>query len=123
MKSVGPTMESSAGGWARPKAVDAFPAVSAPGPVPGQNVEPDTLGLSLPHKDQARVLLHQLSQILTSLRGTLELALLVDCDEQECRRVIQQSLAQAEGLVQLFKSYRAMAESDSSDLVKGPQEG
>jgi hypothetical protein len=116
-------MESSAGGWARPKAVDAFRAVSAPGPVPGQNVEPDSLSHALPHKDQACVLLHQLSQTLTSLRGTLELALLVNCDEQEYRRVIQQSLAQAEGLVQLFKSYRAMAESESSDLVKGPQEG
>jgi hypothetical protein len=123
MKSVGPTMDSSVGGWARPTAVDAFPAVSAPGPVPGQNVGPDTLGHSLPHKDQACVLLHQLSQTLISLRGSLELALLVDCDEQEYRRVIQQSLAQADGLVQLFKSYRAMAESESSALVKGPQEG
>jgi len=123
MKSVGPTMESSAGGWARPKAVDAFPAVSAPGPVPGHKVDPDSLSHSLPHKDRACVLLHQLSQTLTSLRGSLELALLVDCDEQEYRRVIQQSLAQAEGLVQLFKSYRAMAESESSGLVKRPQEG
>jgi hypothetical protein len=47
---------------------------------------------------------------LTSLRGTLELALLVDCDAQDYRRAIQQSLVQAEGLVQLFKSYRAVAQ-------------
>lgn len=118
MKSVGPTRESSAGGWARPEPVDAFPAVSAPRPAPGPNVESDSLSDSLPYKDQARVFLHQLSQTLTSLRGMLELALLVDGDEQEYRRVIQQSLAQAEGLVQLFKSYRAMAESEASDLVK-----
>jgi hypothetical protein len=51
------------------------------------------------------------------LRGILELALLVDSDEQEYRRVIQQSLVQAEGLVQLFKSYRALAEGGASDLV------
>jgi hypothetical protein len=36
----------------------------------------------------------------------------VDSDEQEYRRAIQQSLAQAEGLVQLFRSYRAMAEGE-----------
>ena len=65
-----------------------------------------------------RVFLHQLSQTLTSLRGILELALLVDSDEQEYRRVIQQSLVQAEGLVQLFKSCRALAEGGTSDLVK-----
>jgi hypothetical protein len=52
------------------------------------------------------------------LHGILELALLVDSDEQEYRRVIQQSLAQAEGLVRLFKSYRAIAETETSDLVK-----
>jgi hypothetical protein len=53
-----------------------------------------------------------MSQCLTSLRGTLELALLVDSDEQEYRKAIQQSLAQAEGLVQLFSSYRATAEAE-----------
>jgi hypothetical protein len=53
------------------------------------------------------------------LRGTLELALLVDPDEQEYRRAIQQSLAQAEGLVQLFRSYRATAEAETTELVDG----
>jgi signal transduction histidine kinase len=60
-----------------------------------------------------------LSQRLTSLRGTLELALLVDSDEQEYRRAIQQSLAQAEGLVQLFKSYRSTAEAETTELADG----
>jgi light-regulated signal transduction histidine kinase (bacteriophytochrome) len=78
----------------------------------------DSLNKSLPYKDRTRVFLHQLSQTLTSLRGILELALLVDSDEHEYRRAIQQSLEQAEGLVQLFKSYRAMAESETTDLGK-----
>jgi light-regulated signal transduction histidine kinase (bacteriophytochrome) len=51
------------------------------------------------------------------LRGTLELALLVDCDEQEYRRAIQQSLGQAEELVQLFRSYRATAEAETNELT------
>jgi hypothetical protein len=71
---------------------------------------PRGLGNSLPHSDPTRVFLHQMSQTLTSLRGTLELALLVDSDAQDYRRAIQQSLAQAEALVQLFKSYRVLIE-------------
>jgi hypothetical protein len=118
MKNAGPATESPEGGWTGSKVVDAFPATSAPGPVPWQSVESDSRSNSLPYKDHTRVFLHQLSQTLTSLRGILELALLVDSDEQEYRRVIQQSLAQAEGLVQLFKSYRALAETETSDLVK-----
>jgi hypothetical protein len=54
---------------------------------------------------------------LTSLRGVLELALLIDSDEQEYRRAIQQSLVQAEGLVQLFRSYRATVEAETTDLA------
>ena len=67
----------------------------------------DSADTSQPENDLTGAFLHQLSQILTSLRGTLELALLVDCDAQDYRRAIQQSLVQAEGLVQLLKSYRA----------------
>jgi len=69
-----------------------------------------SLGNLLPHNDPGHVFLHKMSQTLTSLRGTLELALLVDSDAQDYRRAIQQSLAQAEALVQLFKSYRALIE-------------
>ena len=68
------------------------------------------------HKDRTRVFLHQLSQALTSLRGVLELALLIDCDEQEYRRAIQQSLAQAEGLAQAFRSFRATADAEPIGL-------
>jgi hypothetical protein len=103
--------------WRPFEVVEAFPSASGAGAVPGQSVEND----SLPYNDRTRAFLHQLSQTLTSLRGSLEVALLVDCDAQEYRRVIQQSLAQAEGLVQLFKSYRALAEEGTSDLAQGAE--
>jgi hypothetical protein len=64
-------------------------------------------------QDRTRVFLHQLSQALTSLRGALELALLLNCDEPRHRTAIQQSLVQAEGLVQVFKSYRATTEAEA----------
>jgi signal transduction histidine kinase len=96
--------------------VDAFSVSSARGPIPRQSGGSDCLSNSLPYKDHTRVFLHQLSQTLTSLYGTLELALLVDSDAQEYRRAIQQSFAQAERLVQLFKSYREWAEGRTSDL-------
>ena len=91
--------------------MDARPASSAHGPIPPTCGGSDSLGNSLPDNDPTRAFLHQLSQTLTSLRGTLELALLVDSDAQGYRRAIQQSLVQAEGLIQLFKSYRALAQS------------
>ena len=117
MKSGEPPTEPPEEEWRPSQVVDAFPASSARGPIPRQSGGSDSLSNSLPDKDHTRVFLHQLSQTLTSLRGTLELALLVDSDAQEYRRAIQQSLAQAEGLVQLFKSYRALAEGGTSDLV------
>jgi len=104
--------ESPEGGWTGSKGVDGFSAAPASGPMPRQSAESDSLRNSLPYQDRTRSFLHQLSQTLTSLRGILELALLVDSDAQEYRRAIQQSLAQAEGLVQLFKSYRALAEGE-----------
>jgi hypothetical protein len=70
--------------------VDAFSVSSAGGTIPRQSGGSDSLSNSLPYKDHTRVFLHQLSQTLTSLRGTLELALLVDSDAQEYRRAIQQ---------------------------------
>ena len=92
--------------WRCPQDCETLSASSARGSIPrpaGHN-SADT---SQPENDPTGAFIHQLSQILTSLRGTLELALLVDCDAQGYRTAIQQSLVQAEGLVQLFKSYRA----------------
>lgn len=110
MKSVEPAKIPLEGEWRPSQVIDAPPASSAHGPTPPPCGGCDSLGNLLPDNDPTRVFLHQLSQTLTSLRGALELALLVDSDPQDYRRVIQQSLVQAEGLVQLFKAYRAWAQ-------------
>ncbi len=106
MNSVEPPARADQEKWRSPQDCETLSASSARGslPCPARHDSADT---SQPENDPTRAFLHQLSQILTSLRGTLELALLVDCDAQDYRRAIQQSLEQAEGLVQLFKSYRA----------------
>ena len=122
MKSSEPPRKPPEGEWRPSQVVDAFSVSSACGPIPRQSGGSDSLGNSLSGKDRTRVFLHQLSQILTSLCGTLELALLVDSNAQEYRRVIQQSLAQAEGLVRLFRSYRAWVEGVASDLVNNKVE-
>lgn len=109
MKSQEPQMGPRDEGWRESQVREDLPASSARGPIPplGGN---NSKGTSLVESDPTCTFLHQLSQSLTSLRGTLELALLVEADAQEYRRAIQQSLVQAEGLVQLFKSYRARAQ-------------
>ena len=117
MKSSELPRESPEGEWRPSQDVDAFSVSSARRPIPRQSGGSDALSNSSPGQDHTRGFLHQLSQILTSLCGSLELALLADSDAQEYRRVIQQSLAQAEGLVLLFKSYRAWAEGGTSDLA------
>jgi hypothetical protein len=101
--------------------VDALPSSSAHEPIRPQGGGNDSLSNSLSYNDATRVFLHQLSQNLTSLCGTLELALLIPSDEHEYRRAIRQSLAQAEGLVQLFRSYRATtdAETETTELMDG----
>jgi len=122
MKSSELPREPSEREWRPSQVVGAFSVPSARGPIPRQSGGTDSPSNSLPGKDRTRVFHHQVSQILTSLCGTLELALLVDSNAQEYRRVIQQSLAQAEGLVQLFRSYRAWVEGVASDLVNNKVE-
>jgi len=92
--------------WRSPPECETLSASSARGSIPCPAGH-DSADTPQPENDLTGAFLHQLSQILTSLHGTLELALLVDCDAQDYRRAIQQSLVQAEGLVQLFKAYRA----------------
>ena len=106
MNSVEPPARAEQEKWRSPQDCETLSASSAHGSLPCP-VGHDSADTSQPKNDPTGAFLHQLSQILTSLRGTLELALLVDCDAQDYRRAIQQSLVQAEGLVQLFKSYRA----------------
>jgi len=109
MKSTEPPPRSGHEKWRALQEGEIPPDSSAHGPIPSPTGR-DSVEVSLQENDPTHTFLHQLSQTLTSLRGTLELALLVDCDVQDYRRAIQQSLVQAEGLVQLFKSYRAAAQ-------------
>jgi signal transduction histidine kinase len=95
MKSLEPETAPFKGEWIPAQVADAV------APVPGGPAEPRR------DSDRTRTFVHQLSQVLTCLRGTLELALLADGDASEYRKVIRQSLAQAEGLVQLLRSFRA----------------
>ena len=109
MKSADPPPTPRQGRWPDLPDVEARPASSARGRLPSPAVY-DSADTGPQENDPTHTFLHQLSQTLTVLRGTLELALLVDCDAQDYRKAIQQSLVQAEGLVQLFKSYRSLAQ-------------
>ena len=109
MKSIELPMVTAEGEWGPSPAGDALPASSVPRPAAQPSGGSDSLSNSLPESDRTCAFLHQLSQTLTSLRGTLELALLTDADVQEYRRAIQQALVQAERLVQLFRSFRETA--------------
>jgi hypothetical protein len=113
MKSVQPATRTPEEDW-RPSQVGDALSTSAHGPLSSPSGGTESLASSLPDNDPTGTFLHQLSQTLTSLRGTLELALLVEADAQDYRLVIQQSLVQAETLVQLFKSYRAWAQGGNS---------
>ena len=60
---------------------------------------------------------HRLSQPLTALRGSLELALLREGTMAEYRQALEQSLEQADLLVQLISSLRELAEADTPGNV------
>ena len=118
MKSVEPPKGSLAGKRTSSQTEDPLPASSAHAPIPSSGSGTDCSGNAPPDHDPTRAFLHQLSQTLTSLRGTLELALLDDSDALGYRRVIQQALVQVDSLVQLFNAYRALAQGTN----KGPRE-
>jgi diguanylate cyclase len=82
---------------------DAIPALSAGD---RQSDKSDPQGKSPSDNDQSSFFFHECSQVLTSLCGTLEVALLVDPDAQQYQRTIQNSFEQGKRLVQLFRSFR-----------------
>ncbi|MBI3405638.1 MAG: HAMP domain-containing histidine kinase [Acidobacteria bacterium] len=57
---------------------------------------------------------HQMSQPLTALRGTLELAMLKKSSDPAAQRVFQDTLVQADRIVQLTRSLRELAEAEQS---------
>ncbi len=114
MKSVESAKTSPEGGWTTSDIDETYPAASTRAMAPTPFGGDDSRRKSLPDNDPTRVFLHQLSQTLTSLRGSLELALLIDSGPDDYRRIIQQSLVQADGMVRLFKSFRAMAQGEGN---------
>ena len=98
MKSLEPETALPKGEWTPAQVAEAL-ALAPGGP-----------GDPRRDSDRTRTFVHQLSQVLTCLRGTLELALLADGDASEYRKVIRRSLAQAEGLVQLLRAFRTPSE-------------
>jgi signal transduction histidine kinase len=59
-----------------------------------------------------RNLIHELSQPLTSLRGSLEVALLGDMDESECRKVLEQSLQETHRMARGLETLREVLEAE-----------
>ena len=59
-----------------------------------------------------RKLVHELSQPLTSLRGSLEVALLGEMDESECRKVLEQSLEEAHRMAGDLATLREVLEAE-----------
>ncbi len=64
--------------------------------------------------------LHRLSQPLTALRGSLELALLTEPSAEEYRVTLEESLELADRLVRLICSLRELAESGNPENVREP---
>jgi signal transduction histidine kinase len=59
-----------------------------------------------------RRLIHELSQPLTALRGSLEVALLGEVKEPECRAILQQSLEEAHRLAAGLATLRDVLEAE-----------
>lgn len=59
-----------------------------------------------------RGLAHKLSQPLTSLRGSLEVALMDEMDEKECRKVLEQSLEETYRVAEVLETLREVLEAE-----------
>jgi len=61
-----------------------------------------------------RVLVHRLSQPLTSLRGSVEVALMGELDESECRRVLEISLQESHRMAEILETLRDVLEVEGA---------
>ncbi|MEJ2008479.1 MAG: HAMP domain-containing sensor histidine kinase [Acidobacteriota bacterium] len=59
-----------------------------------------------------RILAHKLSQPLTCLRGSVEVALMGELKEPECRRVLEQSLEESYRMAQTLETLRDVLEME-----------
>lgn len=62
-----------------------------------------------------RILAHRLSQPLTCLQGSVEVALMGQLEESECRRVLELSLQEAARIADALEILRDVLEMESSD--------
>ncbi len=61
-----------------------------------------------------RTLAHRLSQPLTSLQGTVEVALMGELDESECRRVLEISLQESHRMAEILQTLRDVLEMEGA---------
>lgn len=61
------------------------------------------------------VLVHKLSQPMTSLSGSIEVALMEEVGEHHCRRVLEQSLEEFRRITGILKALRKVIEIESPD--------
>ena len=61
-----------------------------------------------------RRLVHKLSQPLTSLLGSAEVALMGEIEESECRRILERSLEESRRMAEILETLRDVVEMESS---------
>lgn len=66
------------------------------------------------------MLAHRLSQPLTSLRGSIEVALMGEMDESECRQVLELSLQESHRMAEILEALRDVLEMEGADQHVGP---
>lgn len=62
-----------------------------------------------------RMLAHRLSQPLTALRGSIEVALMGEMDESECRQVLELSLQESHRMAEILEALRDVLEMEGGD--------
>lgn len=65
------------------------------------------------------MLTHRLSQPLTTLRGSIEVALMGEMDESECRQVLELSLQESHRMAEILEALRDVVELEGADKNVG----
>jgi signal transduction histidine kinase len=67
-----------------------------------------------------RMLAHRLSQPLTSLRGSVEVALMGDLDKSECQQVLEISLQESHRIAEILETLRDVLEMEGAGVEVQP---
>lgn len=67
-----------------------------------------------------RMLAHRLSQPLTTLLGSIEVALMGEMDESECRKVLELSLQESQRMAEILQALRDVLEMEGADAEVQP---